>query len=48
MENLHLTKNIVKENELGNHKGLHNSEYDSLMTLEYVKLLLEQVCDFEK
>lgn len=32
-------KAIVKEKELGNHKSLHNSEYDSLMTLEYVKLL---------
>ena len=35
-------KNIVKENDLGNHKGLHNSEYDSLMTLEYVKLLCRE------
>lgn len=35
-------KAIVKEKELGNPKSLHNSEYDSLMTLEYVKLLCRE------
>ena len=35
-------KNIVKENNLGNPKSLHNSEYDSTMTLECVKLLCRE------
>ena len=35
-------KAIVKELEIGDHKKLHNSEYDAKMTLEYVKRMCEE------
>lgn len=35
-------KSIVKELEIGDHKKLHNSEYDAKMTLEYVKRMCEE------
>jgi DNA polymerase III epsilon subunit-like protein len=35
-------KNIVKALELGDHKKLHNSEYDALMTLEYVRVMCRE------
>ena len=35
-------KAIVKELEIGDHKKLHNSEYDAKMTLEYVKKMCEE------
>ena len=35
-------KAIVKELEIGDHKKIHNSEYDAKMTLEYVKRMCEE------
>ena len=35
-------KAIVKELEIGDHKKLHNSEYDAKMILEYVKRMCEE------
>ena len=35
-------KAVVKELEIGDHKKLHNSEYDAKMTLEYVKRMCEE------
>ena len=35
-------KAIVKELEIGDHKKLHNSEYDAKMTWEYVKRMCEE------
>lgn len=35
-------KGIVKELGIGDHKKLHNSEYDAQMTLEYVKIMCKE------